>query len=124
MHHVGCMTGPEPYMVQGNIALFLWCTTSVVRHKSLYFDCHSGLAPESRVPGENQDPVFEMVPDFCRDDVWMPPYQARGKLLKLGMTEKAVYGETLIKRACFFDRRGAKEFQLPKYLLHSGIRPL
>jgi len=27
---------------------------------------------ESRVPGENRDPVFEMVPDFRRDDVWMP----------------------------------------------------
>jgi hypothetical protein len=25
-----------------------------------------------RVPGENRDPVFEMVPDFRRDDVWMP----------------------------------------------------
>jgi hypothetical protein len=30
------------------------------------------LQPESRVPGENRDPVFEMVPDFRRDDVWMP----------------------------------------------------
>jgi hypothetical protein len=28
--------------------------------------------PESRVPGENRDPIFEMVPDFRRDDVWMP----------------------------------------------------
>jgi hypothetical protein len=27
--------------------------------------------PESRVPGENRDP-FVMVPDFHRDDVWMP----------------------------------------------------
>ena len=26
----------------------------------------------------------------------MPPYQARGKLLKPGMTENAVYGQTLI----------------------------
>ena len=31
-----------------------------------------GQAPESRVPGENRDPVFEMVPDFRRDDVWTP----------------------------------------------------
>jgi hypothetical protein len=53
--------------------------------------------PESRVPGENRDPVFEMVPDFRRDDVWMPPYQVRGKLLKSGMTEKAIYGQTLIR---------------------------
>ena len=30
------------------------------------------LQPESRVPGENPDPAFEMVPDFRRDDVWMP----------------------------------------------------
>ena len=28
--------------------------------------------PESRVHAENRDPVFEMVPDFRRDDVWMP----------------------------------------------------
>jgi hypothetical protein len=28
--------------------------------------------PESRVPGENRDPVFEMAPDFRRDDVWTP----------------------------------------------------
>jgi len=51
--------------------------------------------PESRVPDENRDPVFEMIPDFRRDDVWMPPYQVRGRLLKSGMTEKAVYGQTL-----------------------------
>jgi hypothetical protein len=31
-----------------------------------------GQAPESRVPGENRDPVFEMAPDFRRDDVWTP----------------------------------------------------
>jgi len=30
--------------------------------------------PESRVPGENRDPVFEMVPDFRRDDVWTPVF--------------------------------------------------
>jgi hypothetical protein len=29
---------------------------------------------ESRVPGENRDPVFERVPDFCRDDVWTPAF--------------------------------------------------
>ncbi len=65
-------------------------------------NCHSGhefhrdkLQPESRVPGENRDPVFEMVPYFRRDDVWMPPYQVRGRLLKSGMTEKAIYGQTL-----------------------------
>ena len=33
-----------------------------------------GQAPESRVPGENRDPVFEMVPDFRRDDVWTPVF--------------------------------------------------
>ncbi len=45
------------------------------------------LQPESRVPGENRDPVFEMVPDprivvrgrFRRDDVWMPPYHSTGQ---------------------------------------------
>jgi len=31
-----------------------------------------GQAPESRLPGENRDPVFERVPDFRRDDVWTP----------------------------------------------------
>jgi hypothetical protein len=30
------------------------------------------LQPESSVSGENRDPVFEMVPDFRRDDIWMP----------------------------------------------------
>jgi len=30
--------------------------------------------PESRVPGENRDPVFELVPDFRRDDVWTPAF--------------------------------------------------
>jgi len=38
-----------------------------------------------------------MVPDFDRDDVWMPPYQVRGRLLKSGMTGKAVYRWTLIR---------------------------
>ena len=33
---------------------------------------HSVLDTESRVPGENRDPVFEMVPDFRRDDIWIP----------------------------------------------------
>ena len=33
-----------------------------------------GQAPESRVPGENRDPVFEMVPDFRRNDVWTPGF--------------------------------------------------
>ncbi len=42
---------------------------------------------ESRVPDENRDPVFEMVPDFYRDDVWMPPYQVRGKIIESGMTD-------------------------------------
>jgi len=28
--------------------------------------------PESRVAGENRDPVFEMAPSFRRDDVWTP----------------------------------------------------
>jgi hypothetical protein len=37
-----------------------------------------------------------MVPDFRRDDVWMPPYQERGRLIKSGMTDQAVYGQTLI----------------------------
>jgi sec-independent protein translocase protein TatA len=30
-----------------------------------------------------------MVPDFRRDNVWMPPYQVRGRLLRSGMTRKA-----------------------------------
>ena len=46
------------------------------------------LQPESRVPGENRDPVLEIVPDFRRDGVWMPPCQARGRLIKSGMTEQ------------------------------------
>ena len=30
--------------------------------------------PESRVPGENRDPVLEMVPGVRRDDAWMPAF--------------------------------------------------
>ena len=33
-----------------------------------------GQAPESRVPGENRDPAFDMVPDFRRDDVRTPAF--------------------------------------------------
>jgi len=29
---------------------------------------------ESRAPGENRDPVFGMVPDFRRDNVWIPVF--------------------------------------------------
>jgi hypothetical protein len=43
--------------------------------------------PESSIPGENREPVLAMVPDFRRDDVWMPPYQVRGRLLKSSMTD-------------------------------------
>ena len=47
------------------------CSLNQNRHSGP--DFHRGkLQPESRVPGENRDPVFEMVPDFRRDDVWMP----------------------------------------------------
>ena len=87
---------PYPFINASNECLFINCPFNQ--------NCHSGpdlhrdkLQPESRVPGENRDPVFEMVPDFRRDDVWIPPYQVRGRLLKSGMTEKAVYGQTLIK---------------------------
>ena len=38
-----------------------------------------------------------MVPDFRRDDVWIPPYQVRGRLLKSGMAgEKGLYRQTLM----------------------------
>jgi len=37
------------------------------------------------IPGENRDPVFEMVPDFRRDDVWIPVYT--------GMTDKGAFSE-------------------------------
>jgi hypothetical protein len=33
-----------------------------------------GQAPESRDPAENRHPVFDMVPDFRRDDVWTPAF--------------------------------------------------
>ncbi len=32
------------------------------------------LQPESRVPGGNRDPVFEMVPGFCQVDAWTPVF--------------------------------------------------
>jgi len=31
--------------------------------------------------------VFEMVPGFRRDDVWMPRIRVRGRLLRSGMTD-------------------------------------
>jgi len=34
----------------------------------------SGGDPDSRVPGENRDPVYKMAPDFRRDDVWTPVF--------------------------------------------------
>jgi len=44
--------------------------------------------PESRVPDENRDPVYEIVPPGePGDEIWMPPYQVRGRLLKSGMTD-------------------------------------
>jgi hypothetical protein len=57
-----------------------------------------------------------MDPDFRRDDVWMPPYQVRGRLLKSGMTEKAVYGQTLnsIPEMRYFRRTMENEGQKKK----------
>ncbi len=40
----------------------------VIRKKS----CHSSRKRESRVPGENRDPVLKMVPGVRRDGAWMP----------------------------------------------------
>ncbi len=51
--------------------------------------CHSVLDTESRVPGENREPVFEMVPDFRRDDVWIPAFACLREALRrrqAGMT--------------------------------------
>ena len=33
-----------------------------------------GQGPESRIPGINRGPAFEMVPDFRRDGVWTPAF--------------------------------------------------
>jgi hypothetical protein len=49
-----------------------------------------------------------MVPDFRRDDIWMPPYQARGMLLKSDMTENAVYGQTLNNNPVKIDTKAMK----------------
>gem|GEM_PF-4268382 len=38
--------------------------------------------------------------------LWMPPYQARGRLLKSGMTEKDIYKRTLFSE----DQRGRLEY--------------
>ncbi len=90
-------TDPLPIMLSSHsgIALSIKFSTSkfddLVKSRN-FIKSSFRRKPESRVPGENRDPIFEMVPDFGRDDVWMPPYQVRGRLLKSGMTEKAVYG--------------------------------
>ena len=44
------------------------------------------LHRESRVPDENRDLRYKMVSGFRRNDVWIPPCQARGRLIKSGMT--------------------------------------
>ena len=36
------------------------------------FESYFLTKPESRVPGENRNPVSRMAPDFRRDDVWTP----------------------------------------------------
>jgi hypothetical protein len=41
----------------------------------------------SRVPGENREPPFEMVPDFRRDDVWTPAFA--------GVTTQETFYETI-----------------------------
>jgi hypothetical protein len=47
------------------------------------------LQPKSRAPSENRDSIFEMVPDYRRNDDWMPPYHVRGRLIKSALAEKA-----------------------------------
>ena len=57
-------------------------TTKLESSEERFFRMSFRRKPESRVPGENRDPVFDMVPDFRpaphgvqgfrRDDVWMP----------------------------------------------------
>ena len=36
------------------------------------FESYFLTKPESRVPGENRDPMSKMAPGFRRDDVWPP----------------------------------------------------
>ena len=50
--------------------------------------------PESRVPGENRDPVFGMVPDFREDDVWTPAFA--------GVTHHETFCETIMFRSLIF----------------------
>jgi hypothetical protein len=38
------------------------------------FESYFLTKPESRVPGGDRDPAFEMVPDFRRDKVWTPVF--------------------------------------------------
>jgi|MudIll2142460700_1097286.scaffolds.fasta_scaffold70383_2 hypothetical protein len=50
--------------------------------------CHSG---EGRNPGFPVKTGTQwMVSNFRRDDVWMPPYRVRGRLLKSGMTDDLI----------------------------------
>ncbi len=56
---------------------------SVLRQKSLYSDCHSGLDPESR-----EKVSFRRKPESrVFEGLWMPPYHVRGRLLRSGMTD-------------------------------------
>ena len=45
-----------------------------MRQKSLYFDCHSGLDPESsRRPDESREPSQRLDPGFHREP-WIPAF--------------------------------------------------
>ncbi len=41
---------------------------------------------ESRVPGENRDPVSRMAPGFRRDDVWTPVFGELSRAVSTGVT--------------------------------------
>jgi hypothetical protein len=54
------------------ISVCPWTTVFIKGVIPAPYQVRGKLQPESRVPGENRDPVFEMVPDFRRDGLWMP----------------------------------------------------
>jgi hypothetical protein len=54
--------------------------------------------PESRIPGKNRDPVFELVPDFRQDDVWTPAFA--------GVTLLGTFCQSINIKGCNFLKGG------------------
>jgi hypothetical protein len=63
----------------------VWCCFTSFRRK-----------PESRIPGGNREPIFELVPDFRRDDVWTPVFTGETNTVRFFHTFPFSKGEVFL----------------------------